>query len=339
MASGKQVVVLVKQQTARNTPATLSASTDALLILQDDFDVGYERERTRVTQLDGKLNAPEVLPGAANFMQSLSVGVIGSGTAGAAPRFAALLKGGGFAETLVAAGSGITARAEYNLAPNPGSQIGLSMAVYSGDQLHPGADVFGTIDIALATNSLGKLTFKAKGRLNGDVSAAAVPNGTFVRRLPLPGSPTNTSKVRIGAVGGVTYANAALSGGTEFLMSSYSFSSGAKVDYQAWCGGDDTDISDAEPTIKIQCAMSASEYVAMCGRDKAGTGFSMGFMHALDTAGAPAAGSSWGMHAPVAKITSIKKTAEVNGQIVADIEASLQPSAPGLTDAVRLWFL
>lgn len=339
MASSKQVVVLCKRQTARNTAATLSAATDALLILSDDFDVGFERERTRVTQLDGKLNAPEVLPGAVSFMGGLSVGMIGAGTAGAAPRFNQLLLGGGFAETLVAAGSGITARAEYNLAPNPGSQIGLSMAVYSGDQLHPGMDVFGAIDISLATNALGKLTFKAKGRMNGQVSAAAVPNGTFVRRMPVPGSPTQTSKVRIGAVGGVTYANAALTGGTEFLMSSFSFSSGAKVDYQPWCGGEDTDISDAEPTIKLQCAMSASEYVAMCQRDASGAGFSMGFMHALDSASAVVAGSSWGFHAPVAKITSLKKTAEVNGQIVADIEAALQPSTPGLTDAVRLWFL
>lgn len=339
MASAKQVVVLVKQQTARGTAATLSTATDALLILADGFDVGYDRERTSVSQLDGKLSAPDILPGAANFTSSLACGMIGSGTAGAAPKFSALLKGAGLAETVVAAGTGITARTEYNLAINPGVQIGLSCDIYSGDQLHSGTDVFGTVDIELATNSLGKITFKNKGRLKAIPSAAAVPTGTYVRTIPLPGSPTRTSKIRLGAANAVTYANGAISGGTEFLLSSVTFSTGSRYDYQPWCGGDDVDISDAEPTIKIQVALSAAEYVLMCQRDESGAGFSFGLLHALDTAGAVAAGSSWGLHGPTCKIKSLKKTAEVNGRIVADIEGSLLPSAPGLTDAVRLWFL
>jgi len=336
MASKKQTIVLFKQQSARGTGVALSGTTDAFVVLEEGFSAGHDFDNVEVKQLDGTLNAPDILTGSSVFQLDLAVGLVGSGTAGAAPKFAPMLKAGGFVENLITVAP---LRAEYTLGPTPGSSIGGSAAVYMGDQLLPGRDVFCDAELSIEVNSIGKIAFKCQGVLNGDVTAAALPSVTIAKPLPLPGGPTNTSKISIGNVGAVTYTAGAIAGGTAMAAKSISVKAGCKVEKQPWLGAMEVDISDSTPSVSMSVDMSAAEYATMFVRQRDSAGFSFGVKHVLSAAGADIPGRTAVIHAPNAKIKSLKKSDEYNGRVIATIEAALNPSAPGLKDALRLAFL
>lgn len=336
MASKKQTIVLFKQQTARGTAIALAPATDAFVMLEEGFSAGHAFESIKVQQLDGTLSAPDVLAGSDSFTLDTACGWVGTGAAGAAPKFAALLKCGGFTETIVAVAP---LRAEYVLAPSPGVGIGGSCAVYMGDQMVPGKDVFTGVEISTEVNQIGKIKFTSKGALNGAITAAALPASTLAKPTPAVGGPTNTSKLYIGPVGSVTYNAGALAGGVQFAGKSVMINSGAKIENQPWLGLNEVDISDADPTIKLELDMSAAEYVNMFVRQRDSVGFSFGFKHVLSATSADLAGRTVGAHCPLIKITSLKKSDEFNGRVIASIEGSIQNSAPGLKDAIRLFFL
>jgi hypothetical protein len=336
MASKKQVRVLFKQQTVRGTATALSAATDAFLLLEEGFSAGHSFETAKVQHLDGTLSAPDILVGSSVFTLDAACGFVGAGTAGAAPKFGALLKCGGFTENVIAVAP---LRTEYLFAPSPGVSIGGSSGVYMGDQLIPGKDVFNAVELSVEVNQVGKIKFSSKGILNGDVTAAALPAATLTKIMPAVGGPTNTSKFFLGAAGAVTYTAGAIAGGSQFLGKSFTVMSGAKVDAQPWCGGLEADISDAEPTVKILCDMSAAEYAAMFVRQRDSTPISFGAKHVLSPLSADVAGRTCGVHCPRILITSLKKAEEFNGRIIAEIEGSAMGSAPGVNDAIRIFFL
>lgn len=339
MASSDQVLVRAVVEATSGT-FVQPASANAMLLINDGFELYNEVENQKVGMLDGKLSPEIVIAGSAFLKHSVNFGAIGGGTAGAAPQTDAYLLSSGMSKTSVVAGAGVTGRTEYTLAPSPGSNKSLSFESYFAGLKYTGKACMGTLDLSVQVNQIGKFSF---GGLSVEQTApvsAASPTDTFTGwKTPVPGSPTRTSKISLGAIGAVGYANGALTGGSAFLWSAYNLAGGQSVDKSPWCGGLGLDINKANPTVKFTVLLTPAEGAAMEARYRNGTGISVGFSHNLSSAGAVVAGESFIAHHPNVIITSLKNTGKVNGQFVAEIEGVPNPSSPGLTDGTRIVFL
>lgn len=339
MASSDQVLVRAVIEATSGT-FVQPAATHAMLLLNDGFDVYNDQESQKIGFLDGKLSPEVIIAGSSFVKHSVGFGAIGGGVAGAAPQTDAYLLSAGMSKLSVVAGVGITARTEYTLAPAPGANKSLSFESYFAGLKYTGKACMGTLDLSVQVNQIGKFSYGGLAVEQVAPVAAAIPSDTFTGwKTPVPGSPTRTSRISLGAVGAVAYANGAVTGGNTFLWSSYQLTGGQSVDKSPWCGGSGLDINKANPNVKCTVLLTPSEAAAMEARYKAGTGISVGYMHNLSAAGAVVAGETIVVHHPNVIITSMKNTGKVNGQFVAEIDGVPNPSSPGLTDGTRVVFL
>lgn len=339
MASSEQVLVRAGTETTAGTFLTLAAA-NAMWLLNDGFEVKNDRSSQEVSFLDGKLSPPVIIAGESYVTHKVGFGAIGGGTAGAAPRTDAYLLAAGMAKTVVAAGTGVTARTEYVIAPAPGANKTLSFESYFAGLKYAGRGCMGKLDLSIQVNQIAKFSFDGLAQEASVPVAAAIPSDSFSGwKAPSPGSPTRTSRMSIGAAGVVAYANGAITGGSTFLFSQYNLSGGQSVDKSPWCGGSDLDINKANSSVKVTVLLTPAEAASMEARYKANTGISLGFQHNLSASSAVVPGETILVRHPNALIKSLSNLGKVNGQFVTEIEAVPQPSAPGLTDHTLIVFL
>lgn len=323
MSTSSDLILVRAVKDAVAGTRTAPATANSLRLLADGFDAQIKRTGGRTTYLDGTI-APELfIPGDSSLEMSLPMPLVGSITAGAAPKFGDLLLAGGFGATVTAAAAGITARTEYAPSIKSGSaRTTVSPDLYQGGLLIQGVSGMASVEVAIKAGEAGKFLAKLKSTITTAPTAVAQPTDSSFSSGwgdAISAGPVRTSKVRLGAANAVTMTNAVLAGGTEFRFVSYDYDSGAVIPDDAWCGGREYELTKHVHKSKLSVLLTPAERVLMESRYAAGTGLSLGFTHGLTAAGAAEPGKSSLIHHKDARISDIKFS-KYGGLWVAELE-------------------
>jgi len=162
-----RAVLLAKVESVYNTDSVPVEATNAILVenLATSYDGARMAERNPVRPSLGKVKN---LFAGTLIQVSFDVEIKGSGAAGTAPELGVLLKGCGFAETVVGATS-------VTYLPASSAHSSLSMYVFEDGLRYIVTGARGAVTASLATANAGKLSFTFTGHLTGpaDVALAA----------------------------------------------------------------------------------------------------------------------------------------------------------------------
>ncbi len=170
-------VLLAKVEATYNTDSVPVAGTDAILVenLQFAYEGARMAERAAVRASLGKLKP--IFAGTLGQL-TFDVEIKGSGAAGTAPELAALLKGCGFAETIVASTS-----ATYKHASS--GHASLSMYFFEDGLRYILTGARGMVTMNLSTGQTGKLSFTFIGHI-ANATDVALATATYNATVPAP---------------------------------------------------------------------------------------------------------------------------------------------------------
>mgnify|MGYP000863722754 CR=1 FL=1 len=173
----RRSLILAKIESTYGTDPTPTGSANAILAMDPNIKETFEAvERPQLASMSIK---PSL--GAKRFAEiTFKTELIGSGTAGTAPRLGALLKACAFAET-VSVGSSVT----YNPVSSPTSSI--TVYLYLDGMLHKLTGAVGTVKLSLEAGKTGVLDFSFKGIYNAptDTTLATPTFETTVDSVPI----------------------------------------------------------------------------------------------------------------------------------------------------------
>lgn len=158
-----RAVLLAKIETTYNTDPTPSAASNAILVenLSHSFEGARMAERAAVRNSLAPLKS---LYAGSLLSISFDAEIKGSGAAGTAPELGPLLRGCGFAETIVAATS-------VTYKPASSGHESLTFYLYEDGLRYIVTGCRGTVTASLQTGATGKLSFTFTGHFAGPADA------------------------------------------------------------------------------------------------------------------------------------------------------------------------
>lgn len=263
----RNTVILAKIEATTGTDAVPTGAANALLVSNQNIDLNITSvDRTNIRSYMG---ASEQLAGSRNVSVSFDVELSGSGTAGTAPAWGALLQACAFAE-VVTAGQ----RVEYN--PISTGFKSLTIYYYDDGVLHKALGCMGNVKFSAEEGQIPKLSFAFTG-IDGGVTAANNASPTLTAwKTPKVVNNDNSGKVTLGA----TYSTGELSGGTEYCSRGITLDAGNQVSYLSMLGPcTGVDITDRSSTGSLTLDLDAAGEVAAFNAVIANTLTSVGLVH------------------------------------------------------------
>lgn len=303
----RNTAILAKIETTQGTDASPTGAANALLISDASFDITYNNVDRSLIR--GFFGGAEQLAGTRFVEMSFSVEISGSGAAGTAPAWGALLQACSYAETVTAG-----QRVEYN----PISTGQKTLTVYYSDDgvLHKALGCMGNVSFAMGEGERPLLKFTMVG-IDGGTTAAANPTLTLTAwKAPLVISDVNTGDIKLGG----TYSAGAISGGTAYPSRGLSLDTGNNVAKIALLGGQSVDITDRSTTGSMQLELTAAQEVSFYTDVNANTLTSLSFEHGT------AAGAKVIFHAPSVQRVNPKHT-DYEGRVHHTFDLRLLPTA------------
>lgn len=311
----RNTTILAKIEATYKTDPTPTGAANAILVSNVSINPLAAQNVSR-DLIRPWLGGSEQLVGTAYKEVSFDVEVAGSGTAGTAPAYGALLRACGMAEAITA-----VTRVDYT----PISTAFESATIYYYDDgvLHKLLGARGDFEIAtglLSERPVFRFRFLA---IDGGDTAAA-PSGVSYSSFqkPLVITDTNTGDVTLGC----TYATGALSGGTTYTSRGIpSIRLGNSVSHTPLLGGEEIDITQREVTGSVELDLTAAQEVSLMSTVKANTTQGLGIVHGT------AAGNTVLLHMPNVQLINPSK-AEINGRRLIGYELRAVPGASGNDD-------
>jgi len=304
----RNAAILAKIETTYGTDPVPTGAANAMLISNLSVNPLNANNVSRdliATYFGGS----EQLVGTAFLEASFDIELAGSGAAGTAPAWGALLRACGFAEAITA-----STRVDYT----PITSAIESATIYYHDDgvLHKLLGARGTFDIKMGVGERPVLSFKFQG-LDGGISAVANPALTLTAfKTPLVVTDANTGDVTIGC----TYSAGVLTGGTAYTSRGLQVSMGNAVTFTPLLGGETIDLTNREATGHIDLDLTAANEVTFMATVKANTKQGIGIVHGTT------AGYKVLLHAPAAQLINPSKQ-DVNGRRLVGYDLRLVPSA------------
>lgn len=304
----RNAAILAKIETTYGTDPVPTGAANAMLISNLSVNPLNANNVSRdliATYFGGS----EQLVGTAFLEASFDIELAGSGAAGTAPAWGALLRACGFAEAITA-----STRVDYT----PITSAIESATIYYHDDgvLHKLLGARGTFDIKMGVGERPVLSFKFQG-LDGGISAVANPALTLTAfKTPLVVTDANTGDVTIGC----TYSAGVLTGGTAYTSRGLQVSMGNAVTFTPLLGGETIDLTNREATGHIDLDLTAANEVTFMASVKANTKQGIGIVHGTT------AGYKVLVHAPAAQLINPTKQ-DVNGRRLVGYDLRLVPSA------------
>lgn len=265
----RNTAILAKIETTYGTDATPTEAANAMLVSNVSINPLNAQNVSR-DLIRPFLGGSEQLVGVANIEMSFDVELAGSGTAGTAPAFGTLLRACGFVETVTA-----SIRTEYNLTTPVTDSV--SIYYFSDGVKHVARGCRGDVGFKMGVKGRPVMSFKFQG-LDGGVSAATPATLTLSGfKTPAVVNELNTGDVTFGAT--YTAATPALTGGTGYPSQGLEVSLGNSVNFTPLLGGETIDITNRDPSGKVQLDLTAAQEVTFLGNVKANTTQSVGLMH------------------------------------------------------------
>jgi hypothetical protein len=298
--------ILAKIETTYGTDAVPTGAANALLVSNLSITPlnAQNVDRGLVRNFMG---GSEQLVGNAYKDVSFSVELAGSGTAGTAPAWGALLRACGFAEAVSAA-----VRVDYT----PISSAFESNTIYYhlDGALHKLLGCRGSVSLDMSEGARPVMKFKMLG-LDGGVTAIANPSLTLTAwKTPLVITDPNTSDVTLGC----TYSAGALSGGTIYPSRGITMDAGNNVQYIPTLGGQTCDITQRVSVGNVTLDLTAAQEVSMMSSVQSNISQGIGLIHGTT------AGNKILVHAPAAQMINPKVT-DFNGRILHSYDLRLLP--------------
>lgn len=302
----RNTAILAKIETTIGTDALPTGAADALLVSNPTCDYTYNNvDRDNIRSF---LGASEQLAGTRYVTLGFDVEVSGSGTAGTAPAWGKLLRACAMAETLTA-----LMRAEYN--PITSGFEALTIYYYDDGVVHRAVGCMGNMEMMLEESGIPKFKFSFTG-IDGGVVVQANPVQTLTAwRAPLVITNGNTGNIKLGA----TYADGALTGGTDFCSRGLTLNLGNDAKFNSMLGPcTGVDIYDRQATGSLQLDLDATAEVAAYTAVAANTLTSVGLVHGV------ADGARVLVFAPAVQRINPKHT-DYEGRILISFDLRLTP--------------
>ena len=309
----KNTTILAKIGSVYGTDVVPTGAANAILVSDVSF-TPLEANNVDRNNIRAFMGASENLVGTAFKSLSFSVEMVGSGIAGTAPSWGALLRACGFAETLVA----VTA---VGYLPVSTAFEWVDMYVYYDGALHKMLGCRGTASIDASGGGIPKIKFQFKG-LDGGISAAA-PSGVDYSTWKTPQVVTTTNTPTF--LRGCTHATAvatALSAGTAYPFNKLMFDLGVDAQFQPVIGGESIVIADRKITGDLELDLSAAQDVSFMADVKANTLASLGLIHGTVT------GNKTLIFAPNVQITT-PAYSDMSGKLMNAYKMVLPPTGSG----------
>lgn len=266
----RNTAILFKIETTYGTDAAPSGAANALLVSNQNINplVASNVGRDIIRPYFG---ASEQLVGTRYAEVSFDVELVGSGTAGTAPAWGALLRAAGFAETLTA-----TTRVDYTLV-STGFESG-TLYYYDDGLLKKLLGARAECSFKLNSGERPVMSFRFIG-IDGGETAAANPSVTLTAfKTPQVVTDQNTADITLGCTHSPTGAPA-LAGGTAVPSMGLELQLGNALNFTALLGGESADITGREVTGKARLDLTAAQEVTKMGEVKLATLSSLGLLH------------------------------------------------------------
>jgi hypothetical protein len=304
----RNMVVMAKVETTQGTDAAPVAGTDAVLIAGNvdisPLEITYAERNLLLPYFGGS----QSLLAMVNTKVSFSVELAGSGVAGTAPAWSALLQGCAMA----AASLTTPTRQEFT----PVSTALKSLSIYLNDDgvQHKLLGAMGNAKLSCKIGETPKIMFEFIGAYVA-ATAVALPNPTLTAwKVPLPMSKANAVDITIGC----SYAAGALTGGTVFGSTGLDIDLGNRSVFFSSLTREGADITDRSSTCSFELELTAAQEVTaltdMLNNTTAGLGFTIN----------GAVGSKIILFAPAMQRTAMRKT-EREGVRMQSFDGKLVP--------------
>jgi len=263
----RNTAILAKLEATQGTDSVPTGSANALLV----SDVSINPLNAQ--NVDRDLIRPyfggsEQLVGTAFKEVSFTVELAGSGTAGTAPAWGALVEACGFL------GSGAAGFRQF--APDsPANQKSCTIYYFDDGVRHRLLGAKGTFTLGAGVGDRPTLAFTFQG-INGGDTAVANPAVTLSAwRAPLVVTEANSGDVKMGG----TYATGAVTSGTAYTSRGLEIILGNTVSFTPLLGKEFIDLSARAVTGTIQMDLTASQQVALMTDVKSNALSSMSLEH------------------------------------------------------------
>lgn len=310
----RRSAVLVKPEVVYGTAETVFAATDAILLAAPPQFVIEPDNVARNLALPWMGNSEE-LPATRRAKLNFKVEMVGSGTAGTSPAWGKLLRGCGFAETIVAAN-----RVEYALVNS--AFEGLSFRFYRDGVRYLARGGRGTVKLDLSAYSVPTMDFEFWAFDVQAISSAVPAIDLSNFQTPQVVTTENSGDIQLGA----TLTAGAISGGTSLASKGISWDIGNKLAHRKLLGGEKIAISDRAVSGQMSVDLSDTDEITWRNDINLATLTSLGFNHGA------AAGRRIGVFAPRVQRTN-PQAIDDDGSIL--ISADLR-ALPGNTGAPEL---
>ena len=316
-------VILAKIETTYGTDAVPTGAANAILCSKPRITplVANNIDRDLVRPYMG---GSEQLVGTRYVQFEVEVELAGSGAAGTAPAFGALLRACALAETVTAA-----TRVDYT--PITNSQEAVSIYYYDGGVLHKLLGARGTVKFDVTAGGRPVATFNFSG-LDG-VASAGTPSGVSFAafQTPLAVVDANTGDLTFG--GTVASSGApAITGGTVYPSMGLELDLGLSVDFTPLLGGETVDITARALQGAVKLDLTAAQEVTFRASVLAATTQAVSLLHGT------AAGNKFIVHQPAVQLYDWSKE-EVNGKRLIGYKTRGVPTpGGGGNDELRLVF-
>lgn len=300
--------ILAKIETVYKTDPVPTGAANAILVSNLSINPLNAQNVSR-DLIRGYMGGSEQLIGNAFVEASFDIEVAGSGAAGTAPAYGALLRACGMAEAVTA-----STRVDYT----PVSAAFESVTIYYHDDgvLHKLLGARGTFSLDMGSGNRPVMKFRMLG-IDGGISATANPALTLTAwKAPGVITDPNTGDVTVGC----TYSAGALSGGTTYPSQGLQIDIGNTVNHVPLLGDESIEITQRDASGSVSLDLTAAQEVSFMATVKANTVQGIGMLHGTT------AGYKVLVFAPGTQMINPKK-ADINGRRLIGYDLRLTPSA------------
>lgn len=313
MAYGRKfrnVVILAKIETTKGTDAVPTGAANAMLPVGEVSMTPIDAERVQRAVIRGFFGAPDSLLGSSWMSLRFSIEAQGSGAAGTAPAWGALLRACGFAETVTAA-----TRVDYT--PVSTALEGVSIYAYADGAEHKFIGAVGTVNVSMGVGGIPLLNFEFVAPYVAP-SAVSNPTPTLTNwKVPLLVNDANTSDLVLGGA----YSAGAISGGTPYVSGGLEFDLANQISRRELIGAKDVVIADRNVTGTIKTLdLTVAQEIALHALITGNTPTSIGMVHGTQ------AGYKVLMFFTAAKLLNINPV-NLEGVWTSDVPFEAPPSA------------
>lgn len=255
----KNTLIAAKIETIYGQDATPTGALNAILI-SDQTITPLDAQNIDRDLVRGSFGASEQLVGPASVKLSYSVELAGSGTAGTAPAWGALLQACACAEGLLTT----PARVEYM--PASTGLKSLTQYYFDDGVLHKLLGAMGDCTLTAKVGERPLLKFDFTG-LDGGV-AVQTDTGTYTAwKKPVAVTKANVIDISLGG----TYSAGAITGGTAYSSTGLELKFGNAVSYTPMLSSETVDITDRDSAGSIELDLTAAQEVALMAIVKSNT--------------------------------------------------------------------